>query len=180
MDANNILTANLLDIIFEGKNKDYGAYDLRKTYNRRIAISLIITTAIIAILLIGSVIANNYSPKDLNQIVVRGVVLQPPQPIEPPPPLPPPEATIAYLPPVISKDIDVVKPPPEIQDFLDVKIDVKTVEGTKETDFLAPPLDIIGTQVVAKPVVKKNLDSVFLSVEIDASFRGVPENGQSM
>ena len=31
MDINKILSADVLDIIFEGKNKEYGAYDLRKT-----------------------------------------------------------------------------------------------------------------------------------------------------
>jgi len=31
-----ILKSDLLDIIFEHKNKDYGAYDLRKNYNKRI------------------------------------------------------------------------------------------------------------------------------------------------
>ena len=33
MEANKILKADILDIIFEGKNKSYGAYELRKTYN---------------------------------------------------------------------------------------------------------------------------------------------------
>jgi protein TonB len=36
MDINKILSADVLDIIFEGRNKAYGAYDLRKTYNNRI------------------------------------------------------------------------------------------------------------------------------------------------
>jgi protein TonB len=31
MDANKILNADILDLIFEDRNKDYGAYDLRKT-----------------------------------------------------------------------------------------------------------------------------------------------------
>ncbi|WP_431213743.1 hypothetical protein ACQ86N_02185 [Puia sp. P3] len=35
MEINKILTADILDIIFEGKNKEYGAYELRKTYNKR-------------------------------------------------------------------------------------------------------------------------------------------------
>ena len=30
MEQGKILTADVLDIIFEGRNKDYGAYDLRK------------------------------------------------------------------------------------------------------------------------------------------------------
>jgi len=36
MDINKILTADFLDLVFEGRNKDYGAYELRKTYNKRI------------------------------------------------------------------------------------------------------------------------------------------------
>ena len=30
MEANKILSADVLDIIFDGKNKEYGAYQLRK------------------------------------------------------------------------------------------------------------------------------------------------------
>ncbi len=36
MEINKILTADILDIIFDGRNKQYGAYDLRKTYNKRL------------------------------------------------------------------------------------------------------------------------------------------------
>ncbi|MBL0272830.1 MAG: hypothetical protein IPQ06_07075 [Chitinophagaceae bacterium] len=36
MEANKILSADILDLIPEDRNKDYGAYELRKTYNRRI------------------------------------------------------------------------------------------------------------------------------------------------
>ena len=36
MDVNKILNADILDIIFEGRNKEYGAYELRKTYNKRL------------------------------------------------------------------------------------------------------------------------------------------------
>ena len=41
MEANQILKADILDILFDGKNKAYGAYDLRKTYNKRITYALI-------------------------------------------------------------------------------------------------------------------------------------------
>ena len=43
MEANKILSADILDLVFEGRNKDYGAYELRKTYNKRIVYALIIT-----------------------------------------------------------------------------------------------------------------------------------------
>ena len=40
MEVNKILSADFLDILFDGRNKEYGAYELRKTYNKRITIAL--------------------------------------------------------------------------------------------------------------------------------------------
>ena len=40
MEKLTILSADLLDIIFEHRNKLYGAYELRKTYNKRITYAL--------------------------------------------------------------------------------------------------------------------------------------------
>ncbi|MBC7651741.1 MAG: energy transducer TonB, partial [Deinococcales bacterium] len=34
------MSADILDIIFDGRYKDYGAYDLRKSYNRRMTYAL--------------------------------------------------------------------------------------------------------------------------------------------
>ena len=43
MDAIQILQSDLLDLIFENRNKDYGAYALRRDYQQRVLISLSIT-----------------------------------------------------------------------------------------------------------------------------------------
>ncbi len=43
MDAQEILKADLDDLVFEGKNKSYGAYELRKKYGRHIMIALLIS-----------------------------------------------------------------------------------------------------------------------------------------
>ena len=40
MTNKEILQADMLDILFEHRNKLYGAYALRKTYDRRLAIAL--------------------------------------------------------------------------------------------------------------------------------------------
>jgi protein TonB len=53
MEANKILTANILDLLFEGRNKEYGAYDLRKTYNWRIGSSLGVTLIAIIIFIVA-------------------------------------------------------------------------------------------------------------------------------
>ena len=58
MDINKILSADVLDIIFEGRNKAYGAYDLRKTYNSRITKALIYTGAVILLIFLGSLFAS--------------------------------------------------------------------------------------------------------------------------
>lgn len=42
MNSNSILQSDILDIIFESKNKNYGAYPLRKFYNNRLLKSLLI------------------------------------------------------------------------------------------------------------------------------------------
>lgn len=40
MTNNELLHASLLDILFDGRNKDYGAYALRKDYNHRLLLAL--------------------------------------------------------------------------------------------------------------------------------------------
>ncbi len=40
MNQDTILRSNLLDIIFENRNKDYGAYPLRKAYTKRLLLAL--------------------------------------------------------------------------------------------------------------------------------------------
>ncbi|MEO6455758.1 MAG: energy transducer TonB [Ginsengibacter sp.] len=47
MNSNSILNSNLLDIIFENRNKDYGAYVLRRDYNKRLMASLMAVFAIV-------------------------------------------------------------------------------------------------------------------------------------
>ena len=183
MEAKQILKSDLLDILFEGRNKEYGAYDLRKTYNKRITKALIATIVLILLMLIGSAIYNKLqSSEKLKQLKTTETTLQQIKPDEPPPPPPPPPpklpppppvATIQFTPPKVVKDEEVIKPPPEIKEIEKAKVDVKTVEGTKDLGIVAPPSDETGTQVVAAPVEKKeDPDKVFTKVEIEATFPG--------
>lgn len=36
MDSAKALQSDFLDILFEGRNKEYGAYELRKKYDKRV------------------------------------------------------------------------------------------------------------------------------------------------
>ena len=75
MDINKIASADILDIVFDGRNKEYGAYQLRKTYNRRIRNALVGTFVICALLLALSIIANK-SGDHKTEIVVQDVNLE--------------------------------------------------------------------------------------------------------
>jgi protein TonB len=58
METNKILSADILDIIFDGRNKEYGAYDLRKTYNNRLRTALFVMVGLVLALVAGNLISN--------------------------------------------------------------------------------------------------------------------------
>jgi len=186
MEANQILQSPFLDILFEGKNKMYGAYELRQSYNRRITKALIIVIATILFLILGSYIASKLEktkvtaplviPETSLQEVKEKKIKEMPQVKLP---VPKPVATIKYPPPVIVKDPFVIEPPPDIKQLQSAQIGLKNVAGPADMGIVAPPTDITGTNVIAPPVSKKTSDdSIFRSVEIEATFPGGPEAWQ--
>ncbi|MBI5372629.1 MAG: energy transducer TonB [Sphingobacteriales bacterium] len=182
MEANKILSADVLDIIFDGKNKDYGAYDLRKTYNRRIARALIITGSIALLALLTSILSSTLKAKEdkklkMNEMTIQDVKQEEKKEIPPPPPPPPPKQEPPkvemkqFTPPVIKKDEEVEKPPPPQEELKEAKIDVVSQEGIKDQGIAAPTDIDQGKQIVE---VKKEDDEnkIFDKVEIEASFPG--------
>jgi protein TonB len=181
METNKILSADILDILFEGKNKEYGASELRKTYNKRITMALIITASIALLIFVGTVIAKNIEDSGTKPLEVKDLALEnvqekekPPPPPPPPPKLPPPPPiqTIQFTPPKIVKDEEVVKPPVENEKIEEAKVDVKTQEGTKDVGIVAPPVEEKSQVIEAPKVVAEDEDKVFTKVEIEASFPG--------
>ena len=76
METNKILSADILDIIFEGRNKAYGAYDLRKTYNKRLLIAMMVMGSLVLLLLIGYLISNYQAAHKKTVAVVQDVQLE--------------------------------------------------------------------------------------------------------
>ncbi len=181
MEANKILSSDVLDIIFEGRNKDYGAYELRRKYNKRLATALVITAAIALLVLLLSVISNMDRGKKKAKIQVTDVSLtnaekkdKPPPPPPPPPPKvePPKIETVKFTPPKIVKDEEVQEPPPQQEKLEEAKVDVKTQEGEKDQGIVAPPVEDKGNVVEAPKKDDEDYDKVFTKVEIEASFPG--------
>jgi protein TonB len=179
MDVNKILTADILDIIFEGRNKEYGAYELRKTYNKRIVVAVIGTVSICLLLLLGSLIASTVG-KSKSSVIVADVSLEnvkqeekKPEPPPPPPPKqePPKVEITKFTPPKIVKDEEVKEPPPEVEKLEETKIGTVNQEGTKDEGITAPPVES-GTGKVEAPKQEEDYDKVFTVVQIPAEFPG--------
>ena len=81
------------DIVFDQRNKEYGAYDLRKTTKKNAGLGLLIAAGITALLLITLKIDwASLAPKK-EVVVETSVTLAEPPPLNeyaPPPPPPPP------------------------------------------------------------------------------------------
>jgi len=104
------------DIVFEKRNQEYGAYKLRKKYNRNVIIAMIIGviilgTAVIAPYINAKALENRAKRDELKVIINMQNLDQPQQEAPPPPPPPPPPAeqvqVVKYVAPVV---VDTIKP----------------------------------------------------------------------
>jgi protein TonB len=178
MDINKILTAEVLDLIFEGRYKEYGAYELRKTYNNRLRTALIVMVAITALLAAGAIWSNR--PKtEKTEIIVQDVSLAdvnqekkaPPPPPPPPPKQEPPKVEMAkFTPPKIVKDEEVKKEDEvkEVEKLEDVKIGAIDQKGIKDDGIVAPVEQSTGP--AAPP--EEETDIIFTVVQQPAEFPG--------
>lgn len=156
------------DIVFEGRNKEYGAYDLRKKYSRTMGLSIIIGIIVI----LTSAIVPYIKAKNIAQIKARDaneVIAQMANDINqeeaaPPPPPPPPPPTeqqtvVKYVAPVV---VDSVKPDEETR-FM-------TADDAVETFVDAEVVEVIET--VKEEIQEEAPQEVFVVVEEMPSFPG--------
>ncbi len=184
MEAKKILSADFLDILFEGKNKDYGAYDLRKSYSSRLVKALAGTFFIVLIFSMGFSFAK--SEEDISTIIIddhafgevpkeKDPVIIPPTPKEPEAATQPKEVNQVNYSTIVIKDNDKIKPESIINTITDqTAISTKTVI----TDFTKPvvnaPISDVGTTTGLGNILAKveNPDTIFLKVEKEAEFPG--------
>lgn len=134
------------DIVFEARNKEYGAYRLRKKYTRNVLIALIIGiiiigTAVITPYLNAKALSTKAQAREERQVEIQLESLdQPSENVAPPPPPPPPPSEVVqqarYVPPVV---VDSVKPEEAVQlmtaDQARVEVrdeDISTIEIVEE------------------------------------------------
>jgi protein TonB len=124
------------DIVFESRNKEYGAYKLRKKYNRTVVLALLVGIIILGTAVITPYLnakaAENRNKRAERQVEIKMENLdQPNEQVAPPPPPPPPPQDVVqqqkYVPPVV---VDSVKPEDQsrLMTAEDAKVEVKDQE----------------------------------------------------
>ncbi len=132
------------DIVFEGRNQEYGAYLLRRIHDRIMSRSLIIGLLFFTLLATSPVIlklVKGFIPKAEDELLMKEVVLTDAPPMDPskPPPPPPPKVDpppvkdqIRFVPPKVMKDEEVQHeepPPPDLTDLKDKDVSTENREG---------------------------------------------------
>lgn len=160
------------DIVFEKRNKDYGAYINRRNYSKYVLIALGITVAVLILVLAAPALAELLkSNKEAEDPTLKemAVTLDQPPPItpQPPPPdvrIPPPVKTvIKFLPPkVTEKEVVEEEPMPTIEEIKENETGAVEVVGTGDVVFEEPVVESTGEEE----------DKIFYAVEQQAEFPG--------
>jgi periplasmic protein TonB len=164
------VAVTLEDIVFENRNKDYGAYDLRKKYGKYLMLAFLLSIFVVSSGIAVPFIKNMLN-KDKGQVVLEKetvAVLQNVKtdkngPPPPPPPPPPPQAMeqqMRYTAPVVVEDA-----PDDVQ--LAVVDDVKdniSNEPVPET------IDVVAADEGDKVIEEE--EPAFVFVEEQATFQG--------
>jgi len=131
----------LLEIVFEKRNKDYGAYVLRRKYPRTLILAMIIgvvgfSTGVITPYLNAKALEGRQEREERVVEIQMENLDQPTEAVAPPPPPPPPPAEEAvqqsrYVPPVV---VDTIKPEEATQLMTadDARVEIVDDEVTEE------------------------------------------------
>lgn len=175
------ILSTLDDIVFENRNKAYGAYELRTHYTTNINRALLIGIGFFGLMLLTNFLFARQ--KDEKIVMIDGEhfiqVLQEENipPIEKPKEIEPPKPveqvkTVAFLIPEVVEETDKEVAPPSPDDMENAIISDKTQDGI-ETDEIAaaPPTEV---KSVEKTIVElpEEDNTAFITVEVQPSFMG--------
>src|ERR1700733_3618192 len=173
-----IFNQQWIDVVFTGRNKAYGAYELRRDNGRNTRTALIIGVIVFVVLISANTIVNiigGFIPKAHEKVKITNVVLQPPPPdIKKPPPPPPPEPPkpkvdqVKFPPPVVKPDVEVKEKPPTIEELKVADPGQKDLKGDKDAQVtIDEPVGTADTKVT-----EEDPNKIFTSVEQVPEFPG--------
>lgn len=171
-----IFSKRWIDLVFEGRNKSYGAYELRKDSSKTSLIALSVGAFVFSALLAFPLI--DWSSKEEEEEVKVSMVdmaqLEAPpedKPLLPPPPPPPPAPKIDEVkfvkPEVVDKE-KVVEEIKTIEELKDKNVGAKDVKGNEDGKIIID--EPSGDGPADSKVVEDN--TVYTSVEVKPDFPG--------
>jgi periplasmic protein TonB len=146
-DVKSAQIRDMLDIIFQNRNKAYGAYQLRRDYNKYLMRAFGFGLLFLFLLFmlprlvnaVSSALAEKPVEVEIEMSAPPDLTNEPPPPPPPPTPPPPTRTTVQFVPPIIKKDEEVAEEEPKkiIEELEEVKADIgkADVKGNDE----APP-----------------------------------------
>lgn len=166
------------DVIFKGRNKEYGAYELRNKNPRNTNLALIIGSAVFVFILSLNTIINaieGFIPKAPEKVKLSEVKLLPPPPVDPAkkPPPPPPEppkpkvTQVKFPPPVVKPDNEVKENPPTVKELQTADPGQKDQKGDPNADInIDGPVGNSDNKVT-----EADPNQIFASVEVEPHFK---------
>lgn len=173
------------DLIFEGKNKKYGAYYLRKTSNKRHIRALLILLGLVALVILLPFLIETVKPDaseievevgttELSDLNLKKDEIPEEKIIEAPKIVPPPQlrAAIQFIPPK-AVDKSEIKEEVEIA-TTDEVIESKAVVGTQNVEGDLKKGEILDDleKVVVAPPKEKEKEEIFKAAEQPPTFPG--------
>lgn len=178
MSSENILTANILDILFHNRNKEYGAYVLRKNYPKHLYISLAIVFGIVSILSALSFIDPLPTVPDSRIFGTDSVVLVSVEPLKMVEPVKQsvdlPKRVIKDATPVISSTVTTTEVPEvseldhQVIDLFNRKGEETVGDGPVSASTSDRKVDVEGTPEPASEIK----DEVLISADVMPEFPG--------
>ncbi len=178
---------SLDEIVFENRNKEYGAYDLRTSYKKILTRSLVIGTLLFCIAAITPFVVmkiKQLTAPDKTEVDAKLIEILPDQEKpkdevlekDTPPPPPPPKQEekieiIQNLVPEPVKSPKVETPPPPISKQLETTTGTVNQEGVKQTTHVPPPVQA-PPKAAAVESKAPSTTEVYESVDQDAEFPG--------
>ncbi|MCA6422271.1 MAG: energy transducer TonB [Flavobacterium sp.] len=136
-----------IDIVFEGKNKAYGAYELRKE-NPKTTLRALIIGAIIFGLAVSAPLIISFLPDfskneevlDQKIVTIKLPPKEQPKDLPPPPPPPPKVDQVKFVKPVVAKTEEIVEEPPKVEEIKDKKLGDETIKGDPDAPLTVEPV----------------------------------------
>ncbi len=131
------------EMVFQNRNKDYGAYSIRKVYPKHIIVGLVTAVTFVVVIVIFPMIRDYFTGYDVDLLMNSGTG---PQRLEltPPPPIDKNVPVKLVSPPSFKDPVKLIPPKVVTEEVVE---QVPTVEEIKKTEVVPQPVENINSEV---------------------------------